>query len=276
MASENETIADIIAEKRKQATKIEISVWNPNPFQRELISDLRREADRLEAAWKREREDMLKTAMMAKCEVCNEQTHGNAAEMRVEDAIAEDRKRLKYERLHECFWDKRAVQCVVRQMLDEREDLSSIDPVSANRMEYYANLLIGAASDGKSFGNAAAMREALVAWLNAFDKFVQKPRNGKWTQHPCGTLVLTPLCAAKLVDMANAALAESPRNCDVGTPEEQAERFWGYCNAHSCNDCPARGRWRTVYVDGASCKLIQCGVLWAQMPYEAQEGGAAQ
>lgn len=84
-----------------------------------------------------------------------------AAAKREKSAIAEDRKRSKYERLHECFWDKRAVQCVIRQMLDECEDLSGIDPVSANRMEYYANLLIGATSDGRSFGNAVGIREAL-------------------------------------------------------------------------------------------------------------------
>lgn len=75
---------------------------------------------------------------------------------------SEDCKRLKYERLHECFWDKRAVQCVIRQMLDERDDLSSIDSVSANRMDYFANLLIGAANDGKSFSNGAKLREALL------------------------------------------------------------------------------------------------------------------
>ena len=63
------------------------------------------------------------------------------------------------------------------------------------------------------------------------------------------------------------------RNCDVGTAEEQAKRFWGYCNAHSCNECPARGGWRTVYTDGTSFKMIQCGILWAQMPYEANEKG---
>jgi hypothetical protein len=81
-------------------------------------------------------------------------------------------------------------------------------------------------------GNAAAMREALVAWLNAFDEFVQKPRDGKWTQYPCGTLVLTPLCAAKLVDMTNSALSAPPRNCDRKFADRPAMyyEFKDWCN----------------------------------------------
>lgn len=39
-------------------------------------------ADHIAEAWKRERSDAMKTAMMAKCEVCSEQPLGNAAAMR--------------------------------------------------------------------------------------------------------------------------------------------------------------------------------------------------
>lgn len=76
----------------------------------------------------------------------------------------------------------------------------------------------------------------------------------------------------EVMDEIEKALSVPARNCDVGPVGEQAERFWRYCNAHSCNKCPARGGWRTVYTDGTSFKMIQCGILWAQMPYN--EGGA--
>ena len=50
-----ETLADIVAEKRAQANKIEsVAGLDANQFQRELIHDLRAEADRIEAAHKRE------------------------------------------------------------------------------------------------------------------------------------------------------------------------------------------------------------------------------
>ena len=67
-----------------------------------------------------------------------------------------------------------------------------------------------------------------------------------------------------------AALAAPPRNCDVGTAEEQGERQKAYCRKHftpdklggNCRKCPLKNR------RGWSCQLA-----WAQMPY-AEEGGA--
>ena len=57
----------------------------------------------------------------------------------------------------------------------------------------------------------------------------------------------------------SAALAAPPRNCDVGTAEEQAERYDKFCDIHACrSDCPL---FRAAY----------CELAWAQMPYE--EGG---
>ena len=53
----NKTIAVIVAEKRVRANEIEGAAGrNANQFQRELIADLRAEADELEAAAKLERE----------------------------------------------------------------------------------------------------------------------------------------------------------------------------------------------------------------------------
>lgn len=62
MAKENETIADIIAEKRRRADEIERDCAEKmkrgemvsDCYARELVADIRREADRLEAAHKRE------------------------------------------------------------------------------------------------------------------------------------------------------------------------------------------------------------------------------
>ena len=67
---------------------------------------------------------------------------------------------------------------------------------------------------------------------------------------------------------AKAALAEPVKNCEVGTAEEQSERFDKFCHANintqrCCGDCPA---FRTTRDD--------CELVWAQLPYEAKEGGA--
>ena len=70
---------------------------------------------------------------------------------------------------------------------------------------------------------------------------------------------------------ANKILAKRPRQCDVGTPEEQAERFRNFCKmdyiSEDCpDDCPLYRK---------DCSTIRCPFAWAQTPYEAQEGGAS-
>ena len=70
--------------------------------------------------------------------------------------------------------------------------------------------------------------------------------------------------ASELRLKINAALSSPPRNCDVGTSEEQRKRFKVFCRDRqygSCDGCPVR---RSGF----------CTLQWAQMPYEAEEGGA--
>ena len=62
---------------------------------------------------------------------------------------------------------------------------------------------------------------------------------------------------AHIVNICDAALSAPPRNCDVGTAEEQGER----CLAEF-------DQWRRK---GDGKKLITAIMTWAQMPYEARE-----
>lgn len=74
--------------------------------------------------------------------------------------------------------------------------------------------------------------------------------------------------AKRLCEIISRDLAIPLRNCDVGTAEEQAERMRLYCNSHGedesgcfrCEKCP--------FLTDERCELA-----WAQMPYEAEEGG---
>lgn len=63
-----------------------------------------------------------------------------------------------------------------------------------------------------------------------------------------------------ILEIIDAALAAPPRNCEVGTAEEQAERF----KFAKCDKLPKCRPW------GECC--LTCFAKWAQMPYE--EGGA--
>lgn len=75
--------------------------------------------------------------------------------------------------------------------------------------------------------------------------------------------------AKRLCEIISRDLAIPLRNCDVGTAEEQAHRFQDFCDdsqidedySSMCKRCSLR-------------KMKHCELAWAQMPYEAKEGGA--
>lgn len=105
-------------------------------------------------------------------------------------------------------------------------------------------------------GNAAAMREAL-------DKI-----------HLIATTNINECVGDEsdihIVNLAKAALAAPPRNCDVGTAEEQARRFEIFCQAHHVpwkigmikNECKCP----CLQDNGRSCNYF----VWAQMPYTSE------
>lgn len=104
-----------------------------------------------------------------------------------------------------------------------------------------------------------AMREALVLIANTADCLeASLRRDNVWDGYIQD--------AGNIRNIARHALALPRRQCDVGTAEEQAERFAQYCREHDskrfCGDCPNR------YIPK------NCGIFWAQMPYE-KEGDAS-
>jgi hypothetical protein len=110
-------------------------------------------------------------------------------------------------------------------------------------------------------GNAAATYEALEKVRFYLPYMVQYVRLN-WEDVDMGGYY------DKILGIIEAALSAPPRNCDVGTAEEQAERQKAYCRKHftpdqlggNCRQCPLKDR------RGWSCQLA-----WAQMPYEAKE-----
>ena len=98
--------------------------------------------------------------------------------------------------------------------------------------------------------NMKAMREALEEiWKEANTQY--------WNDNG---IDLTWLMAK-----AKSALSAPPRNCDVGTAEEQAVRYGRYCDKFTqdgmhCESCPCCGK----------IPLGRCEFAWAQMPYESE------
>ena len=96
-------------------------------------------------------------------------------------------------------------------------------------------------------GDQMKMREALLKIETVAGEAVEN-----------GTIELPQY--SKIVDIVESALSAPARNCDVGTAEEQVERFDKFCDIHDCkSDCPL-------------FKAESCEFAWSQMPYEAKEG----
>lgn len=83
---------------------------------------------------------------------------------------------------------------------------------------------------------------------------------------------LTKDDAKEWLKVVDAALAEPLKNCEVGTVEEQTERFRKFCFAHThkngtdfkCHkNCPAKN-----YIGGWG--IPYCQVRWGQLPYEKE------
>ena len=84
-----------------------------------------------------------------------------------------------------------------------------------------------------------------------------------------------PIPSAELVrviSILEQALALKPRNCDVGTEQEQQDRFREFCRHYESEGECGIGR------SEAACPAFQggrnpdCSLWWAQRPYE--EGGS--
>lgn len=99
--------------------------------------------------------------------------------------------------------------------------------------------------------NQFKMREALLTARSAINDFSHSG------------LIDTDTYKAE-IEQIDAALALPRRNCDVGTAEEQVERFRKLCismhdNVHHCKQCP---------LEGVSAI---CEFKWSQMPYEEED-----
>ena len=115
-------------------------------------------------------------------------------------------------------------------------------------------------------GNTAKMREALEAVVK-----VGYPYN---FHHEAPHISGYCYEITTAINKCFAALAEPPRNCDVGTAEEQAERYRKFCSAHKYlgSDfsymCKGFGKGRCPFFN--SNTKSKCEFAWAQMPYESE------
>lgn len=111
-------------------------------------------------------------------------------------------------------------------------------------------------------GNIAKMREALKYLRDASREFHHLILNSKHNEI-CDKYKYPAV--AKISDaIANAGvvLAESPRNCDVGSAGEQIKRWQKFCDTQTCCEkCPCNKEGDIT---------AKCFARWSQTPYEKE------
>ena len=152
----------------------------------------------------------------------------------------------------------------VREIAQEMLNTSMQD-ITAERINGWATRLAAACeqpvTNCNQLGNAAKMREALQEARRFVSASAHRTDRDLLVMddEKRGVYVLCPKDTFIKID---AALSALPRNCDVGTAEEQSERYEKFCYAHrsrekGCGDCPL-------------CDIVCCGFAWLQMPYESE------
>ncbi len=117
--------------------------------------------------------------------------------------------------------EKRRLADITEASYPENPRLRREDEAFVVSLRYDADRLEAAYK--REMGNAAKMREALMAIRDAIK------------EHPY------QLDEDAVYNICTEALAAPPRNCDVGTAEEQIERGQGFCKRYDedCTGCHA-------------------------------------
>ena len=212
--SEHKTVADIIAEKRARAYELEASSYKPHQFLRERIAELRREADRLEAARKREIDEIKKQPPNPDPD-----------------------------------WEEICAKCSDGEVEPDCEYYGEPCGCNSPIYQHYPK---------KPVGDAAKLREAVERSIDEMQNAIGDADFGDDVLYIVG-------CIKHTIERLKAALSTPPRNCDVGTAEEQKKRLNEFCCSHGTDiqGAPRCENCALLYAD-------RCELTWAQKLYESE------
>lgn len=267
MSTENETIADIVAEMHQLSETTQDGIIS---IKGNVI------ADRIMDAWKREKSqswhhsEMEELILRHEKEVAElKKQIGNSAAMRscLLKILAEMTDLGGMECGRKACFSPDAIANEIREALAVQPEVGSDEwkntcekcmdgDIEPSYCEYYGepngcnSPIYGehpTTEKSSSVGNAAAMRKAFDDILEKIDKWRTDGLMEHWQY-------------SQLFDIADAALAAPLRNCDAGTPEEQVKRHKEWCDRNVCE---------LTY----SCRV--CFAKWEQMPYESEAANAS-
>ena len=95
--------------------------------------------------------------------------------------------------------------------------------------------------------------------LEVVSTIAQKVRDGEEVVNLLDAMTRVEFYVKEALEAMN-----HPRNCDVGTAEEQASRFNKNCLCHNTGQCSS-------HCEFANAKSkAECVLRWAQMPHESE------
>ena len=108
------------------------------------------------------------------------------------------------------------------------------------------------AENSSAVGDCAKLREALVSIKAGI---LKRRSENVWY-----------ITDSDILEKIDAALTAPPRNCDVGTAEEQYARYEDFCCKHY--------KWNCSSGTCLQCPFSEptCKFSWAQLPYESEAG----
>ena len=275
MAKTQESIADIVAAMRILGKLDEEST---DKISRSLVGFcLRTYADRIEAAWKRESK-AIATEHAVLPAVCITKGGDAAARRRIATpAEGMPPKRDAHRGAH----PETAESCLGTGEMENRQTVQIGEVSGGGRAEAKPRTATAGADPepAKSLGDALPRRSRK-------EKPMSRSNYDKPFYVDVGTSIVAIRCASnrdvvfrrdhadhpyviKIAEEAcdrmnqEAEIGRPLRNCDVGTAEEQAKRFFAFCDSNKCPSCPCIDTPKT-----------DCALIWAQMPYEASESEA--
>ena len=146
--------------------------------------------------------------------------------------------------------EKKCERCLADGLNDDEDCEFYGEPDGCNSPEYGHYPI-------SHFRNMSKMREALEKCVDLILRF----GNAELDETPLEVII-------DIEAILKAALSAPPRNCDVGTAEEQANRYANHCDTYlsedggnPCTCCPCCGK----------IPFGKCEFAWAQMPYTERE-----
>lgn len=242
MSETNETLADVLAEMRKRKEMLEEAIWSapidsPTDGMKAQVEVLDEFIDRIEAAAKYPKAQSLDADKLT-----GKNISGLVTDLRQIAKYHYARGNIEQGQFARVMADR--IETAWKREVDK---LNSVIQAQRSAFDAEQDRQRRAAP-----GDAAAMREALR-------DIVALELSGSY---------LPVHMAKRMAEVARAALAAPARNCDVGTAEDQFERWQAFCNKYDddCTACPCD--------DNICASFASCFSKWAQMPYN-EKGGAS-